>query len=187
MRARAAEGKSERESIMDEAPDDAHSKSLRDGAMPCCVLTLLLVVAAGLGAAAVWLSLAAFDPEHAPTSSLALLVKPSPSVAHNATATATRGSANKSSVGGGGAGPGGFRFEAASVDDETWQVTAVRDAQGQPLSWAAAITELREGRLGPSLNAQLAASPHAPQRVEKGTRPGEGQGTPARMASGLPS
>ena len=173
MRARAAEGKSERESIMDEAPDDAHSKSLRDGAMPCCVLTLLLVVAAGLGAAAVWLSLAAFDPEHAPTSSLALLVKPSPSVAHNATTTATRGSGNKSSSGGGGGGgggPGGFRFEAASTDDETWQVTAVRDAQGQPLTWAAAITELREGRLGPSLNAQLAASPHARHSVSKGAR-----------------
>ena len=169
MRARAAEGKSERESIMDEAPDDAHSKSLRDGAMPCCVLTLLLVVASGLGAAAVWLSLAAFDPEHTPTSSLALLVKPSPSVAHNATVTATRGSGNKSSSGGGG-GPGRFRFEAASIDDETWQVTAVRDAQGQRLNWASATTELREGRLGPSLNAQLAASPHARHSVSKRAR-----------------
>jgi hypothetical protein len=115
MRARAADGKSERESIMAEAPDDAR-KSLRDGAMPCCVLTLLLVVAAGLGAAAVWLSLAAFDPEHS-TSSLVLLSKPVPSAAHNAATTATRGSSNTS---------GGFRFEAASIDDETWQVTAVR-------------------------------------------------------------
>ena len=115
MRARAADGKSERESIMNEAPDDAR-KSLRDGAMPCCVLTLLLVVAAGLGAAAVWLSLAAFDPEHS-TSSLVLLSKPVPSAAHNAATTATRGSSNTS---------GGFRFEAASIDDETWQVTAVR-------------------------------------------------------------
>lgn len=182
MRARAAEGKSERESIMNETPDDVRSKSLRDGAMPCCVLTLLLVVASGLGAAAVWLSLAAFDPEHS-TSSLALLSKPLPSVAHNATATAfaTRGSANKTSAG------GSFRFEAANIDDETWQVTAiltvvmltaahpepsvtgqvtaVRDAQGQPLNWASAITELREGRLGPSLNAKLAASPHARHSV----------------------
>ena len=194
MRARAAEGKSERESIMDETPDDVRSKSLRDGAMPCCVLTLLLVVASSLGAAAVWLSLAAFDPEHS-TSSLVLLSKPVPSVAHNATATATRGSANKTSArgsGGGGGGPESFRFEAANIDDETWQVTAiltvvmltvahpepnvpgqvtaVRDAQGQPLDWASAITELREGRLGPSLNAQLAASPHARHSVSKGAR-----------------
>ena len=123
MRARAADGKSERESIMAEAPDDAR-KSLRDGAMPCCVLTLLLVVAAGLGAAAVWLSLAAFDPEHS-TSSLVLLSKPVPSAAHNAATTATRGSSNTSG-GSGGVGPGIFRFEAASIDDETWQVTAVR-------------------------------------------------------------
>jgi len=123
MRARAADGKSERESIMAEAPDDAR-KSLRDGAMPCCVLTLLLVVAAGLGAAAVWLSLAAFDPEHS-TSSLVLLSKPVPSAAHNAATTATRGSSNTSG-GSGGVGPGSFRFEAASIDDETWQVTAVR-------------------------------------------------------------
>ena len=127
MRARAAEGKSERESIMNEAPEDVRSsKSLRDGAMPCCVLTLLLVAAAGLGAAAVWLSLAAFDPEHS-TSSLALLSKPVPGAVHNATATATSGSDDKSSggSGGGGGGQGGFRFEAASIDDETWQATAI--------------------------------------------------------------
>ena len=127
MRARAAEGKSERESIMSEAPEDVRSnKSLRDGAMPCCVLTLLLVVAAGLGAAAVGLSLAAFDPEHS-TSSLALLSKPVPGAAHNATATATSGSDDKSSSGSGGGsgGRGSFRFEAASIDDETWQVTAI--------------------------------------------------------------
>ena len=125
MRARAAEGKSERESIMSEAPEDVRNKSLRDGAMPCCVLTLLLVVAAGLGAAAVWLSLAAFDPEHS-TSSLALLSKPVPGAVHNATATATSGSDDKSSGGsGGGGGRGSFLFEAASIDDETWQVTAI--------------------------------------------------------------
>ena len=128
MRARAAEGKSERESIMNEAPEDVRSsKSLRDGAMPCCVLTLLLVAAAGLGAAAVWLSLAAFDPEHS-TSSLVLLSKPVPGAVHNATATATSGSDDKSSSGSGGGGGGGrrgFRSEAASIDDETWQVTAI--------------------------------------------------------------
>eukprot|EP00321_Phaeocystis_globosa_P001026 CAMPEP_0118824714 /NCGR_PEP_ID=MMETSP1162-20130426/10795_1 /TAXON_ID=33656 /ORGANISM="Phaeocystis Sp, Strain CCMP2710" /LENGTH=297 /DNA_ID=CAMNT_0006755355 /DNA_START=1 /DNA_END=890 /DNA_ORIENTATION=+ len=149
---------------MNEAPEDVRSsKSLRDGAMPCCVLTLLLVAAAGLGAAAVWLSLAAFDPEHS-TSSLALLSKPVPGAVHNATATATSGSDDKSSGGGGGGGGGGrggFRFEAASIDDETWQVTAVRGAEGVLLTWASAISELREGRLGPALNAQLAASPHA--------------------------
>ena len=118
MRARAAEGKSERESIMNEAPDDVRSsKSLRDGAMPCCVLTLLLVAAAGLGAAAVWLSLAAFDPEHS-TSSLVLLSKPVPSAVHNATATETRGS---------------FRFEAASIDDETWQATAILAKPCEPM------------------------------------------------------
>ena len=133
MRARAAEGKSERESIMNEAPEDVRSsKSLRDGAMPCCVLTLLLVAAAGLGAAAVWLSLAAFDPEHS-TSSLALLSKPVPGAVHNATATATSGSDDKSSGGGGGGGRGSFRFEAASIDDETWQVMAILAKPCKPM------------------------------------------------------
>jgi hypothetical protein len=50
------------------------------------------------------------------------------------------------------------------------QVTAVRGAQGVPLSWASAISELREGRLGPALNAQLAASPHARRSLSKRAR-----------------
>ena len=69
-----------------------------------------------------WLSLAAFDPEH--STSLALLAKPVQSTAHNAT-THTNKSGGEGG-GGGGGGLGGFRFEAANIDDETWQVAAVR-------------------------------------------------------------
>ena len=50
------------------------------------------------------------------------------------------------------------------------QVTAVRGAEGVPLTWASAISELREGRLGPALNAQLAASPHARRSLSKRAR-----------------
>ena len=46
----------------------------------------------------------------------------------------------------------------------------MRGAQGVPLTWAAAISELREGRLGPALNAQLAASPHARRSLSKRAR-----------------
>eukprot|EP00908_Phaeocystis_cordata_P008071 Transcript_18739.p2 GENE.Transcript_18739~~Transcript_18739.p2 ORF type:complete len:296 (-),score=102.36 Transcript_18739:1230-2117(-) len=133
MRARAADVKSERESIIED--DGDARKNVRDGAVPCCVLTMLLVVAAGLGAAAVYISIAAFDPEHS-TSSLALLARPTQ---------------NTSS----------YRFEASSIDADTWKVASVTNAKGHALTWADAIEGLKDGSLGPSLNAALAGSPHA--------------------------
>ena len=60
-----------------------------------------------------------------------------------------------------------------------------RGAEGVPLTWAAAISELREGRLGPALNAQLAASPHARRSLSKRARPHAA--SPIWIARRLPS
>ena len=149
---RQADAKSERvlerESIIDE-PRRAQSEEgarLRDSAAPCLVFTAMLLAAAALGGFAVYISIAAFDPDHS-DSTLALMARPS---------AAASTQANSSS----GKAVGGFSIESKALDDGTWQVSAVKNSVGHTLTFAEAVEALSSGALGPYLNSVIAGSPH---------------------------
>lgn len=146
---RQTDTKSEREAIIDEPSVDesrrrAHDEpALRDGAAPCCVLTAMLLAAAALGGFAVYVSIAAFDPEHSDTT-LALLAKPSVAPGNSS----------------GGKAAGSFSIESKALDEDTWQVSAIKNTAGHTLTFAEAVEALSSGALGPYLNSVIAGSPH---------------------------
>ena len=144
---RQTDTRSEREAIIDDPSDKAR---LRDSAAPCYVLTLMLLVVAVAGGFAVSISIAAFDPEHS-KSTLSLLAKPSRSKSADAP-VASRSSA-------------AFTVESATLDGDTFRVSAIKDAAGHALTWSEVIDALTAGTLGPHLNAALAGSPRFDQRV----------------------
>jgi len=158
---RQLDAKSEREAIIDEEPSVDESRrrahdepALRDGAAPCCVLTAMLLAAAALGGFAVYISIAAFDPDHSDTT-LALMARPS-----TASTNSSGGKAAGGSRSGGGKAAGGFSVESKALDVDTWQVSAVKNSAGHALTFAEAVEALSSGALGPYLNSVIAGSPH---------------------------